>query len=94
LVAFGKLNGNFTILYNNYISSLSTLYLTGNLSSAALLLPGRHALNGLLLGGNVACMAYYFMDPSFQAGLGMLGTTAGLSAIMGVKHLFIRLHSL
>jgi len=54
------------------------------LSSAPLLLPGRHALNAGLLAGNVGAMAYYFIDPSFEAGMGMLGTTAGLSAIMGV----------
>lgn len=59
--------------------------LQGILSSAPLLLPGRHALNAGLLAGNVGAMGYYFMDPSFEAGLGMLGTTAGLSTIMGVS---------
>merc|ERR550519_2568886 len=29
-------------------------------------------------------MAYYLVDPSFAAGLSMLGTTTSLSAIMGV----------
>ncbi|XP_021950166.1 NAD(P) transhydrogenase, mitochondrial [Folsomia candida] len=58
--------------------------LQGILSSAPLLLPGRHALNAGLLAGNVGAMGYYFMDPSFEAGLGMLGTTAGLSTIMGI----------
>ena len=48
------------------------------------MLPGRHALNGTLLAGNVAAMAYFLMDPSFNVGMSMLGTTAGLSAIMGV----------
>ncbi|CAL8072391.1 unnamed protein product [Orchesella dallaii] len=58
--------------------------LQGILSSSAMLLPGRHALNLGLLGGNVAAMAYYFMDPSMSVGLGMLGTTAALSSLMGV----------
>jgi len=58
--------------------------LQGVLNSAPLLLPGRHALNSGLMLGNVGAMAYYFMDPSFAAGMGMLGTTAGLSTVMGV----------
>lgn len=34
--------------------------------------------------GNVGAMVYYFMDPSFTAGMSMLGTTTALSTIMGV----------
>lgn len=58
--------------------------LQGSLSSAPLLLPGRHALNAAMLAGNVGAMAYYFMDPSMGVGLSMLATTAALSTTMGV----------
>merc|ERR1712226_887321 len=58
--------------------------LNGNLSSAPLMLPGRHALNGGLLAANVGAMGYFLMDPSFGMGMGMLGTTAALSSVMGV----------
>lgn len=58
--------------------------LNGNLSSAPLMLPGRHALNGGLLAANVGAMGYFLMDPSFGVGISMLGTTAALSSVMGV----------
>merc|ERR1712061_70214 len=58
--------------------------LQGVLNSAPLMLPGRHALNGGLLAGNVGAMAYFLMDPSSNAGISMLGTTAALSSVMGV----------
>merc|ERR1712202_67263 len=58
--------------------------LNGNLGSNPLMLPGRHALNGSLAAANVAAMAYFLMNPSYNVGLSMLGTTASLSAIMGV----------
>jgi NAD(P) transhydrogenase len=58
--------------------------LQGILDSASLLLPGRHALNAGLLAGNVGAMIWYFMDPSMNVGLSMLGTTTALSTIMGV----------
>ncbi|KAK4304877.1 hypothetical protein Pmani_023185 [Petrolisthes manimaculis] len=58
--------------------------LQGILNSAPLLLPGRHALNLGLLSANVGAMAWYFMDPSLNVGLSMLGTTTTLSAVMGV----------
>ncbi|XP_042213471.1 NAD(P) transhydrogenase, mitochondrial-like [Homarus americanus] len=58
--------------------------LQGLLSSAPLLLPGRHALNAGLLTANVGAMAYYMIDPSLNVGLTMLGTTTTLSAVMGV----------
>lgn len=54
------------------------------LSSAPLLLPGRHVLNGALLAGNALAMGAFFMDPSLAGGLGLLGTTAALSTTMGV----------
>ncbi|EEC04253.1 NAD(P) transhydrogenase, putative [Ixodes scapularis] len=57
--------------------------LQGLLSSAPLLLPGRHVLNSGLLAANVGAMAYYFMDDSMAVGLGCLGTTAALSTLMG-----------
>ena len=56
--------------------------LQGMLSSAPLLLPGRHAINTGLLAGNVGAFIYYFANPAY--GLEMLGTTTGLSAAMGV----------
>merc|ERR1719430_1825084 len=58
--------------------------LNGNLNSTPLMLPGRHALNAGLLAANVGAMGYFLMDPSFTAGISMLGTTATLSSVMGV----------
>merc|ERR1712029_815684 len=58
--------------------------LQGVLNSAPLMLPGRHAINGGLLAANVGAMGYFLMDPSFPAGISMLGTTATLSSVMGV----------
>jgi NAD(P) transhydrogenase len=58
--------------------------LQGILDSASLLLPGRHALNAGLMAGNVGAMIWYFMDPSMNVGLSMLGATTALSTIMGV----------
>lgn len=54
------------------------------MKSNPLLLPGRHALNASLLLANVAAGGYLFYDPSLIGGLGALGTTAALSATMGV----------
>jgi len=58
--------------------------LQGTLNSAPLMLPGRHALNAGLMAANVGAMAYYLADPSMAVGMGMLGTTATLSGVMGV----------
>ncbi|XP_059154952.1 NAD(P) transhydrogenase, mitochondrial-like [Physella acuta] len=58
--------------------------LQGVLKSDPLLLPGRNYLNGGMMLGNVAAMAYYMMDNSPSVGLSMLGTTTALSSIMGV----------
>merc|ERR1712226_1681943 len=58
--------------------------LQGVLNSAPLMLPGRHALNSGLLAANVGAMGYFLMDPSFNAGISMLGATATMSSIMGV----------
>merc|ERR1712226_479423 len=58
--------------------------LQGLLNSAPLMLPGRHALNGGLLAANIGAMGYFLMDPSFNAGISMLGATATMSSIMGV----------
>ena len=57
---------------------------TGVLKSDALLLPGRHMLNAGLMASNVAAMGYFLYDPSFMAGMAMLGTTATLSSVMGL----------
>lgn len=58
--------------------------LQGVLSSAPLLLPGRHVINGSLLAGNALAMGLFYMDPTLYGGLGLLGTTAALSTAMGV----------
>ena len=58
--------------------------LNGNLSSNPLMLPGRHALNAGLLAANVGAIGYFMVDPSMSVGLGMLGTSAALSGVMGV----------
>merc|ERR1712061_747131 len=58
--------------------------LNGNLNSAPLMLPGRHALNGGLLAANVGAMGYFLYSPEYMAGISMLGTTTSLSAIMGI----------
>merc|ERR1711950_66852 len=58
--------------------------LQGVLNSAPLMLPGRHALNAGLLAANVGAMGYFLYDTSMMSGLAMLGTTAGLSGVMGV----------
>lgn len=47
--------------------------LQGVLSSAPLLLPGRHYLNAGLLGANVIAMAAFFADPTLNSGLAILG---------------------
>merc|ERR1711981_634263 len=58
--------------------------LNGNLNSNPLMLPGRHALNASLLAANVGAMGYFLMTPELGMGMGMLGTTATLSGVMGV----------
>merc|ERR1711963_1030624 len=58
--------------------------LQGILNSAPLMLPGRHALNAGLLAANVGAMGAFLYSPDYMTGLGMLGTTTSLSAIMGV----------
>lgn len=58
--------------------------LQGVLSSAPLLLPGRHMINAGLLAGNLGAMAMFYMEPTMTGGLGLLGTTAALSTAMGV----------
>lgn len=47
--------------------------LQGLLSSAPLLLPGRHYLNAGLLGANVLAMAAFYADPTLNTGLAILG---------------------
>ncbi|PIO72221.1 NAD(P) transhydrogenase beta subunit [Teladorsagia circumcincta] len=57
---------------------------SGILGSAATYLPGRHAINSGLLAGNIGALGVYMASDDFATGLGMLGTTAGLSSLMGV----------
>lgn len=45
----------------------------GLLSSAPLLLPGRHYLNAGLLGANAIAMAAFYADPTLNGGLAILG---------------------
>lgn len=47
--------------------------LQGLLSSAPLLLPGRHYLNAGLFGANVLAMAAFYADPTLNTGLAILG---------------------
>ncbi|XP_056635793.1 NAD(P) transhydrogenase, mitochondrial-like [Diorhabda sublineata] len=58
--------------------------LQGIISSAPLLLPARHTLNGALLLSNIGAGIYLFMDPSFEGGVAALNTTALLSSLMGI----------
>lgn len=58
--------------------------LQGSLSSNPLLLPGRHFINGALLAGNIAAMGAFYMDQTMASGLGLLGATSLMSAVMGV----------
>lgn len=59
--------------------------LQGVLNSAPLLLPGRHAINIGLLGGNMASMAYFFHDPSMFGGLASLSSATAFSATLGLS---------
>lgn len=56
----------------------------GLLDSAPLLLPARHALNSVLMLGNVGAMGTYMMSNDATLGMSMLGATTTLSSIMGV----------
>lgn len=58
--------------------------LQGLLNSKALLLPGRHQLNAGLLLASLGSGGYLFYDATMMGGLGALGSTAALSAAMGV----------
>jgi NAD(P) transhydrogenase len=58
--------------------------LQGSLSSAPLLLPGRHIINGGLLAGNALAMGAFYMEPTLNGGLGLLGATSVMSTVMGV----------
>ncbi|GMR32393.1 hypothetical protein PMAYCL1PPCAC_02588 [Pristionchus mayeri] len=58
--------------------------LQGLLGSAPTYLPGRHWINGALGAGNLAALGTYLATNSYGLGLGMLGSTAGLSSVMGV----------
>ncbi|KRX84739.1 NAD(P) transhydrogenase, mitochondrial [Trichinella sp. T6] len=58
--------------------------LQGILDSAAILMPGRHALNTALTLGNVAALIMYMNTHDYSTGLSMLASTAALSSIMGV----------
>ncbi|XP_025420569.1 NAD(P) transhydrogenase, mitochondrial-like isoform X2 [Sipha flava] len=59
--------------------------LQGVLSSAPLLLPGRHAINAGLLVGNLASMAYFYIDPSLFGGLASLSSATAFSAALGLS---------
>ncbi|CAI2357199.1 unnamed protein product [Caenorhabditis sp. 36 PRJEB53466] len=58
--------------------------LQGILASAPTYLPARHLLNGGLLAGNVGALGTYMYSTDFGTGMSMLGTTVGLSSLMGV----------
>jgi H+-translocating NAD(P) transhydrogenase len=48
------------------------------------MLPGRHMINGGLLAGNALAMGMFYMEPTLNGGLGLLGGTAAMSALMGI----------
>ncbi|MEE6458172.1 hypothetical protein FKM82_000194 [Ascaphus truei] len=58
--------------------------LQGSLSSAPLLLPGRHYMNAGLLAASAGGMIPYMLDPSYLTGITCLGSVSALSAVMGV----------
>uniref|UniRef100_A0A915E5W5 NAD(P) transhydrogenase, mitochondrial n=1 Tax=Ditylenchus dipsaci TaxID=166011 RepID=A0A915E5W5_9BILA len=58
--------------------------LQGLLSSSPTLLPARHLINSSLLAANLGALGVYLHTDSQGLGLSMLGTTAGLSSMMGV----------
>ncbi|XP_071769613.1 NAD(P) transhydrogenase, mitochondrial [Centroberyx gerrardi] len=58
--------------------------LQGMLSSAPLMLPGRHALNAGLMAASIGGIVPYMLDPSYTMGVTCLGSVSALSAIMGV----------
>ncbi|XP_035245889.1 NAD(P) transhydrogenase, mitochondrial [Anguilla anguilla] len=58
--------------------------LQGMLSSAPLMLPGRHALNATLMAASVGGMIPYMLDPSYTTGITCLGSVSALSAVMGL----------
>lgn len=57
--------------------------LDGKLSSAALLLPGRHALNASLMAANIGAMGVFFNADSLSTGVGALSAITLGSSIMG-----------
>merc|ERR1719228_2517713 len=76
-----------TTFLGTYIGGVTftgSLIAYGNLNSNPLMLPGRHALNAGLLAANVGAMGYFLVTPELGMGMGMLGTTAALSSVMGV----------
>lgn len=81
-------NGHFNVFQSFVILSSGSLVaygkLQGVLSSAPLLLPGRHYMNAGLLGANALAMAAFYADPTLSGGLGILAATSVLSSIMGV----------
>merc|ERR1712012_65053 len=70
--------------YIGGVTFTGSLIAYGNLNSNPLMLPGRHAINSGLLAANAGAMGYFLMTTELGMGLGMLGTTAALSSVMGV----------
>ncbi|CAB3400358.1 unnamed protein product [Caenorhabditis bovis] len=58
--------------------------LQGLIASAPVYLPARHIINGGLLAGNIGALGVYLNNTDFSTGMSMLGTTVGLSSLMGV----------
>uniref|UniRef100_A0AAX7UP51 proton-translocating NAD(P)(+) transhydrogenase n=1 Tax=Astatotilapia calliptera TaxID=8154 RepID=A0AAX7UP51_ASTCA len=58
--------------------------LQGLLSSAPLLLPGRHMLNASLMAASVGGMVPFMLSSSYGTGMGCLLGVSGLSTVMGV----------
>lgn len=54
----------------------------GLLSSAPLLLPGRHMLNASLMAASVGGMVPFMLSSSYGTGMGCLLGVSGLSTVM------------
>lgn len=58
--------------------------LQGTLKSDPTLFPGRHLLNAGMMATTAGAMGWYMTNPGYSADMSCLGTTAVISAIMGV----------
>jgi len=64
------------------VCALCVAVLLGVLSSAALLLPGRHMLNAGLMAASIGGMVPFMLSSSYGTGMGCLLGVSGLSTVM------------